>query len=151
MTKYATARNSGGRAGLPDGRLLSRRVGIVRDELRGDESVRLCVFSLGDDTHPSGTRLLDAAEMGNRSPGKWKHRALARILFRAQGQVNARPRRSLQFGVLGLSLLQDGNVGVRVFPECEEIIVGGLRFCGVARESVGAGDAKVSECAEWVV
>jgi len=46
----------------------------------------------------------------------------------------------LQLRVLGLGLLQDGDVGVGVgvFPEREEIIVCGLRFCGAATECVGA-------------
>jgi hypothetical protein len=33
----------------------------------------------------------------------------------------------LELRVLGLGLLQDGDVGVGVFPECEEIFVGGER------------------------
>jgi hypothetical protein len=33
----------------------------------------------------------------------------------------------LQPGVLGLSLLQNGGVEVRVFPECEELFVRGER------------------------
>jgi hypothetical protein len=35
--------------------------------------------------------------------------------------------RSLQLRVLGLGFLQDGGVGVGVFPEREEILVGGER------------------------
>jgi len=31
----------------------------------------------------------------------------------------------LQLGVLGFGLLEDGDVGVGVFPEGEEILVGG--------------------------
>ena len=38
----------------------------------------------------------------------------------------------LQFRVLYLSLLQNGYVGVGVFPECEEILVRRLCFGGVA-------------------
>jgi len=33
----------------------------------------------------------------------------------------------LQLRVLGFGLLQDGNVGVGVFPEGEEVFVGGER------------------------
>jgi hypothetical protein len=37
----------------------------------------------------------------------------------------------LQLRVLGFGLLQDGDVGVGVFPELEEIFVGGERsLCG---------------------
>jgi hypothetical protein len=35
--------------------------------------------------------------------------------------------RLLQFRVLGSGLFEDGDVGVGVFPECEEILVGGQR------------------------
>jgi hypothetical protein len=35
--------------------------------------------------------------------------------------------RSLQLRILGLGLLQDGDVGIGVFPEGEEIFVGGDR------------------------
>ena len=43
---------------------------------------------------------------------------------------------SLQLGVFGFGLLQDGNVGVGVFPEGEEVFVRGFRFGGVARHGV---------------
>jgi hypothetical protein len=39
-------------------------------------------------------------------------------------------------------LLQDGNIGIGIFPEREEIVVGGLGFGGVARESVGVSEAQ---------
>ena len=40
-------------------------------------------------------------------------------------------RFSLQLRVLRLGLLQDGDVGVGVFPEGEEVVVGGERpLCG---------------------
>jgi hypothetical protein len=40
---------------------------------------------------------------------------------------------SPQLRVFGLGLLQDGDVGVGVFPQREEIIVGGALLLGVAR------------------
>jgi hypothetical protein len=49
----------------------------------------------------------------------------------------------LGHGTLGL--LQDRDVGVGVFPQREEIIVGGLRLGGVAGESVGASEAQMGE------
>ncbi len=57
----------------------------------------------------------------------------------------------LELGVLGFRRDQDGDVGVGVFPEREEIIVGGLRFAGVARESVSTGEAEMGKCAQWEV
>ena len=44
----------------------------------------------------------------------------------------------LQFRVLHLGLLQDGDVGVGVFPEGEEVIIGSLCLGGVALHGVGA-------------
>ncbi len=44
---------------------------------------------------------------------------------------------SLQLPVFRPGFAQDGDVGVGVFPQREEIIVGGARFGGVALESVG--------------
>ena len=38
----------------------------------------------------------------------------------------------LQLGVLRLGFLQDGDVGVGVFPEGEEVLVGGAGLGGVA-------------------
>jgi hypothetical protein len=49
----------------------------------------------------------------------------------------------LQLSVFRLGLLQDGNVGVRVFPEGEEILVGSFGFGGVAGEDVGTGQANM--------
>ena len=45
----------------------------------------------------------------------------------------------LQLRILRLGFLQDGDVGVSVFPESEEILVGSLRFGGVAGDGVGMG------------
>ena len=51
------------------------------------------------------------------------------MLWRAVRYVNAQA--SLRFRVLRLGLLQDGDVGVGVFPESEEVVVGGERsLCG---------------------
>src|SRR5271163_1869850 len=47
-------------------------------------------------------------------------------------------RQSLQLCVLRLGLLQGGDVGVGVFPDSEEIIVGRTGLDLVAREDVGA-------------
>ena len=44
------------------------------------------------------------------------------------GRVFFRPFLLLQLRVLGLGLLQDGDVGVGVFPEGEEILVCSFRF-----------------------
>jgi hypothetical protein len=51
---------------------------------------------------------------------------------------------SLQLRVLRLGFLQDGYVGVGVFPESEEILVVGASFGGVARKSKTSGKADLS-------
>ena len=45
---------------------------------------------------------------------------------------------SLQLRVLSLSSDEDGNVGVGVFPEREEFLIGGLGLSGVALHGIGA-------------
>ena len=45
----------------------------------------------------------------------------------------------LQLRVLRLGFLQDGDVGVGVFPEGEEVLVNRARLGGVALKRVGAG------------
>jgi hypothetical protein len=51
----------------------------------------------------------------------------------------------LEFGVFGFGLEEDGDVGVGIFPECEEILIGGAGFSGVVGEDGGAGEAEVRE------
>src|SRR4029077_16192773 len=52
---------------------------------------------------------------------------------------------SLQLGVLRLGFLQDGDVGVGVFPLGEEVLVVGASFGGVARKSKASGKAEPSQ------
>ena len=54
---------------------------------------------------------------------------------------------SLQLRILRLGLLQDGDVGVRVFPGCEEILVGGAYLDVVFLEHISASGAEVGQ---WV-
>ena len=51
----------------------------------------------------------------------------------------------MQFRVLRFGLLQDGDVGVGVFPEGEEILVVGFSLEGVALQNIGAGEAESRE------
>ena len=44
----------------------------------------------------------------------------------------------MQFRVLCFGFLQDGNVGVGVFPQREEILIRGAGFGGVALQHIGA-------------
>jgi hypothetical protein len=53
--------------------------------------------------------------------------------------------RSLQRRVLRLGFLQDGDVGVGVFPEGEEILVGEFGFRRVTREGIRAGESEVRQ------
>jgi len=55
------------------------------------------------------------------------------------------PQASAQVPVLGLGLLQNGNVGVGVFPEGEEILIRGTSLGSVAGENVCPGEADMGE------
>src|SRR5581483_6423911 len=56
--------------------------------------------------------------------------------------ANRAIRAGSQLRELRLGLLQDGNVGIGVFPQREEVLIGGARFGGVALERVGAGETE---------
>src|SRR5690349_12830526 len=60
------------------------------------------------------------------------------------------PPNLLQSGVLRLGLLQDGNVGVGVFPEGEEVLIGVAAFGGRASKGIGSAQAdmgkRISRC-----
>src|SRR5271156_2830611 len=55
------------------------------------------------------------------------------------------PSELLQLRVLRLGFFQDGDVGVGVFPEREEIVVGALRLPCVALQGVSAGEAEAGQ------
>lgn len=50
---------------------------------------------------------------------------------------------SLQLRVLRLGLLQEGDLGVRVFPQSQKILVGAAALCPVASERIGAGQTQL--------
>jgi hypothetical protein len=52
---------------------------------------------------------------------------------------------SLQLRVLRLGLLQNGDVGIGVFPEGEEIQIGSASFRAIALEGIGAGEAETGD------
>src|SRR5271170_2302872 len=58
---------------------------------------------------------------------EWKADCPLESLGRWQSECRVERRPLLQLRVLGFGLLQDGDVGVGVFPEREEILVGGER------------------------
>src|SRR6516164_7105793 len=51
----------------------------------------------------------------------------------------------LQFRVLRLGLLQDGDIGVGVFPERQKILVSSTSFCSFARQSIGATELQMCQ------
>ena len=57
----------------------------------------------------------------------------------------------LQLRVLCLGFLQDGDIGVGVFPQSKEVLIGTFCLGGVVREGVGAGQTQVRQCADWLV
>ena len=52
----------------------------------------------------------------------------------------------LQLRVLGLGLLQDGDVGVSVFPQRQEILIRGAGLTVVALHRHGSADLKMGKC-----
>ena len=52
----------------------------------------------------------------------------------------------MQLRVLCFGLLQDGDVGVGVFPEGEEILIGSFRFGGIACHRVGSAELETRQC-----
>ncbi len=58
--------------------------------------------------------------------------------FHELGSANS----SLQVRVLRFGLLQEGDVRVGVFPEREEVFIGGERLGGIACHGVGTTDLK---------
>ena len=58
---------------------------------------------------------------------------------------------SLQLRILRFGFLQDGDVGVSVFPQREEILIRCAGFGGVALHSVSAGEAEMSKRCEGKV
>src|SRR5215831_743251 len=62
--------------------------------------------------------------------------ACSHARMRLSARTRTFSRRLLQLCVLGLGLLKDGDVGVGVFPEGEEVLVGCAGFGGIALESV---------------
>lgn len=66
-------------------------------------------------------------------------------------QLKFTPRWLFQLCVLQLSSDENGDVGVSVFPEREEILIGGLGFRHVAFHRVGSADLQMRECADGFV
>src|SRR2546430_6475704 len=52
---------------------------------------------------------------------------------------------SVQLCVLRLGFLQDGNVGVSVFPKREKPLIRGTRLCGISLHGVCPGEAELGE------
>ena len=57
----------------------------------------------------------------------------------------------LQFGVLGFGLDKDGDVGVRIFPEGEEILIRGTCFDRVPTHRVSTRQAEAGQRSPWEV
>ena len=90
----------------------------------------------------NGRRIAGPAIERNRE--KWpRYRGVTRRLSRCVVVA------LLQLRVLRLGLLQDGDVGVGVFPEGEEILVRSFRLGGVTRKRVGRLDEPVRRIASY--
>src|ERR1700675_4326893 len=55
---------------------------------------------------------------------------------------------SLQLRVFRFGLFQHGDVGIRVFPESEEILISSLSFRGIAGKDEGTAKTQVCQSAD---
>lgn len=55
---------------------------------------------------------------------------------------------SPELRVLGLGLLEDGDVRVNIFPQCEEVLIGGSGLGSIALQCVGAPELQMDEGAD---
>ena len=62
----------------------------------------------------------------------------------------AAERKLLQLGVFRLRLREDRDVGVGVFPEREEILVGSLRLDRISRQRERSAQLQVRQCADGI-
>src|SRR5215470_11238752 len=80
------------------------------------------------------TRILTARQFLEALAGvepalQWSRLLFARqLLFLYTTKRASTTHHSLQLAVFGSSLLQNGNVPVRIFPESQEILIGGFCF-----------------------
>ncbi len=65
--------------------------------------------------------------------------------------IAALGRSSLQVVAFCFGLLKDGNVGVSVFPQCEEVLIGGSGIGRVGLQCIRAGEAEMCECSDRLV
>ena len=56
----------------------------------------------------------------------------------------------LQPRILCFGLFKDRDIGVRVFPKCQEILIGSLRLGLVLRQSEHSTELQVRQCADGV-
>ena len=66
------------------------------------------------------------------------------------GEAGVRELKLLQLGVFRLRLQQNWSVGVRVFPEREELLVGRLGLDLVSRQNERSAQLQVRQCADGI-
>jgi hypothetical protein len=63
----------------------------------------------------------------------------------------ADPAKLLELGVFGFGLLEDGDVGVGILPEGEEVPIGGAGFRSVASQFKGTAQAETRQSTYRVI
>src|ERR1700674_588648 len=58
---------------------------------------------------------------------------------------------SLQLCIFCLGLLQDGNVGIGVFPECEEVLISHASVRDVALQRIRACEVEMRQCTDGFI
>ena len=144
------------KAGMRRARLEGRQIGrtpldidrgqVVRDRRSGMSLT--CVAKKHRISRASVCRLMKEAGCGQQvemiSSQREPHPGSS---WRPSNGLPERPT-SLQLGVLRFRGDEDGDVGVGVFPQREEILIRGSGFGGVALQGVSAGEAEMRERAQ---
>jgi hypothetical protein len=65
--------------------------------------------------------------------------------------MRKRIRKLSQLRVLGLGFFKDGNIGVGLPPEREEVLIGNSCFGSVALQGVGATKLKMGKCTDGCI
>jgi hypothetical protein len=118
---------------------------LIKRKLEGHETPELSVLSLAHYDPPATAKLLNDAVVRDRladqsvgSRACWERTLVGTagksIRSRALSLpcCPSRALNSLQLRVLRPSSLKDGDVGVGVFPEDEEVLVGAFGFCCIS-------------------
>ena len=124
---------------------------FVGQKFQGDEAVQAGVFGFIDHSHAAAAELLDDPIMRDGLAEQWKSlqpRAsmLGRLARGSQRNRHARDQQPLlQLGVFSFRFFEDGNIGVGVLPEGEEVLIGAAAFRRITGHRVRARQTEMGQ------